>query len=125
MSYESWRKNQVLELNKGICVPNSCNTDDVNSIAENLYGIFLKIILGIRNTNLVFDLIRFGYNYPTLAENIADIKNQLVAYQEPDVKMDVFKCHEHVNGKFIIWILGESKRKSLKPIQQNKAWTEA
>ena len=74
----------------------------MNSIAENLYGIFLKIQLGIQNTNLVFDLIRFGYNYPTLAENIADIKNQLVAYQEPDVKMDVFKCHEHVNGKFII-----------------------
>ena len=93
--------NFIQELNQGICVPNSCITDDVNSIAENLYGIFLKIQLGIQNTNLVFDLIRFGYNYPTLAENIADIKNQLVAYQEPDVKMDVFKCHEHVNGKFI------------------------
>ena len=113
MWYESWWKNQVLELKKGICVPNSCNTDDVNSIAENLYGIFLKIQLGIQNTNLVFDLIRFGYNYPSLAENIADIKNQLVAYQEPDVKMDVFKCHEHVNGKFIIWILGKSKHKGV------------
>ena len=54
---------------------------------------------------MVFDLIRFGYNYPTLSENIADIKNSLAAYQEPDVKMNAFKCHEHVNGKFIQFLI--------------------
>ena len=55
-----------LPFEQGICIPNTCKSDDVNSIASAIYNSFLSVQLTVTNIRLVIDLITFGQNYPTL-----------------------------------------------------------
>ena len=81
-----------LPLQYGICVPNTCNTDDINNLVHNILEASLSAQIGIG------ELVNpFG---PFVNETRPRLT--LESHNETDhVVESIFRCHEHVSGRVL------------------------
>ena len=88
-----------MPLEQGICIPNTCQSSDVNQITNELAVKATKLMLSINSLQYSVGLITFRSGYINSVERLEHQEAAVIEAVNKDV-VEHFKCHEQKSEAF-------------------------